>query len=66
MKKKKYPKIKRIYEDNVLDLIDTKKFWELVKHGYGEDFADKLVESIHLGNSWQHKEFRYETNRGSV
>ena len=43
MKRKRYPKIRRIYNGEVLDLMDTKKFWELVKHGYGEDFADKLV-----------------------
>ena len=66
MKRKRYPKIRRIYNGEVLDLMDTKDFWELVKYGYGEDFADKIVESIHSGYSWQYKEILYETNRSSV
>ena len=66
MKRKRYPKIRRIYNGEVLDLMDTKDFWELVEYGYGEDFADKMVESIHSGYSWQHKEILYETNRSSV
>jgi hypothetical protein len=66
MKRKRYPKIRRIYNGEVLDLMDTKDFWELVEYGYGEDFADKMVESIHSGYSWQYKEILYETNRSSV
>jgi len=66
MKRKRYPKIRRIYNGEVLDLMDTKDFWELVEYGYGEDFADKIVESIHSGYSWQYKEILYETNRSSV
>lgn len=66
MKKKRYPKIRRIFGGELMDIIKTEDFWKLVEYGYGADFADKMVDSIHSGHSWQHGEFIYETNRYSV